>query len=132
MTDKISGYVELFNARRRGEKPDAAVLLTDSEVIEAQWRELTLDSVLWTVIDRVPPPCNVLRIRNESPHNLIAIRGLHVLALLTGKRSLPWVELVHQAKPAALEIRTGSACYELARAMSRSFLESLLEEPACA
>ena len=89
MTDRIDGYAELLEIRSRNLRPDTAVLLTDSEVIEYQWREIVRDRFPSFKATAIGPKggCVVLRIRNEKPHNLVAIRGLEVLAMLTGQRS---------------------------------------------
>jgi hypothetical protein len=132
MTAHIRGYDDLLAARTAGMRPDQAVLLTDSEVIEYQWREVTHDGVLWGVIDNEPPPCHVLRIVNHKPHNLIALRGLPVLAMLTRKTSAEWVPMIEQAKPEDCVIRMGAEAYSTSRIVSRAFLESLVEQTACA
>jgi hypothetical protein len=135
MTARIDGYAELLEVRGRNLRPDTAVLLTDSEVIEFQWREILRDrfpSFRPTVMGPTGGCC-VLRIRNEAPHNLVALRGLTVLALLTGQRSKPWLEMIVAAKPADAEIIEGAHCYRVARIASQKFLMDWLEEvSACA
>jgi hypothetical protein len=126
---RIDGYNELFGLRMRKFRPEAVVLITDSEVIEHQWREITHTGGLWDMQAAVPP-CSVLRIRNEKPHNLIAIRDLPVLALLTRQASLPWLEMIRLAKPSELVEQCGPHAYAVARLATQNFIEALLEEPA--
>jgi hypothetical protein len=130
MTARIDGYAELLAVRGRNLRPDTAVLLTDSEVIEFQWREILRDSHP-TFRPRVvgpTPGCTVLRIRNETPHNLIALRGLEVLAMLTRASSLPWMEQVRQAKPGDLVEVHGAQAYAMARMCAQNFLIDWLSE----
>jgi hypothetical protein len=125
----IDGYDDLLALRGRNFRPDTAVLITDSDVIEYQWRE-----VLWDRFPsfkaRVTGPvggCTALRIRNEKPHNLVALRGLEVIALLTRKTSRPWLEMIRLAKPADLVEVTGPEAYRTARAIAHRFLMDWLE-----
>jgi hypothetical protein len=125
----IDGYADLLALRGRNFRPDTAVLITDSEVIEHQWREILQDrfpSFRATVTGPVGG-CTVLRIRNEKPHNLVAVRGLDVIALLTRKTSLPWLEMIRLAKPADSVEVTGPMAYRTARACAQKFLMDWLE-----
>jgi len=130
MTDqRIAGYAELLHLRGRHFRPGTAVLITDSDVIEHQWREILRDGLPTLEVQPVAsvPACNVLRIRNEPPHNLIAIRGLEVIALLTRQTSLPWLEFIRQAKPAEVVEVTGPMAYRTARACAEKYLMECLE-----
>jgi hypothetical protein len=73
MSPRIDGYADLLDIRSRNFRPDTAVLLTDSEVIEYQWREIVRDRFPSFKATVVGPKggCCVLRIRNEQPHNCL-------------------------------------------------------------
>jgi hypothetical protein len=130
MTARIDGYAELLEVRGRNLRPDTAVLLTDSEVIEFQWREILRDRFPSFRPTGMGPTggCCVLRIRNEAPHNLIALRGLEVLAMLTRSNSMPWMEQVRLAKPADLVEAHGAQAYAMARLCAQNFLMDWLAE----
>jgi hypothetical protein len=130
MTDqRIAGYAELLHLRGRNFRPDTAVLITDSDVIECQWREILRDGLPTLEVQAVAsvPACNVLRIRDEPPHNLVAIRGLEVIALLARSTSLPWLEMIRQAKPAEVVEVTGPMAYRTARICAEKYLLDFLE-----
>jgi hypothetical protein len=126
----IDGYDELLALRKRGLRPDTAVLITDSEVIEHQWRDILRDQHPALSVAGEVPPCAVLRIRSEQPHNLIAIRGLPVLALLVRASSAPWLYAIRLAKPGELVEATGADAYRTARLCSINFLTEWLEAQA--
>ena len=114
----IRGYESLLAARRTGLAPDLAVLITDSDVIEHQWAEICRDHVSRETEE---VPCNVLRIVNEEPHGLVAIRGLPVIALLARASSRLWAPAIEAAKPSDLFLATGAEAYALAERMSQDY-----------
>jgi hypothetical protein len=116
----IDGYAELLELRRSGQIPDTAILLTDSEVIEWSWAEILRDH---PAVDREVPPCAVLRIRKEEPHDLLALRGLHVICLLARKSSETWLARARSARPADIVPVVGPEAYRVSARLADAFFD---------
>lgn len=117
----IAGYEDLLALRRSGHRPDGPVLLTDSPTIEFSWAEILKDH---PAKNGEVPPCAVLRIVDEEPHDLTAIHGLPVLCMLVRKVSVPWVEQANRAKPSAVIEFYGKDAIDCAAEMADTFFDN--------
>ena len=116
----IAGYADLLHLRRSGFVPETAILLTDSDVIEWSWAEILRDH---PVVAGEVPHCAVLRIREEEPHDLKALRGLDVICLLTRQSSETWLERARSARPADLVPVLGSEAYRVSASLADAYFD---------
>jgi len=120
----IDGYADLLDLRRDGLRPAGAVLITDSEVIEFSWSEILREH---PAKPGQVPPCAVLRIRNEEPHDLPALRGLPVISMLARKASEPWTAKIDAARPVAHIFFRGADAIQSAAELADEYFDRWLE-----
>lgn len=119
----IDGYADLLDLRRSGLRPEK-VLITDSETIEWSWSEILRDH---PAQQAEVPPCCVLRIRNEAPHDLMALRGLPVLSMLARSSSDAWTPAINAAKPSAHIFFRGADAITSAAELADEYFDRWLE-----
>jgi hypothetical protein len=120
----IDGYADLLDLRRDGLRPAGYVLITDSEVIEFSWSELLRE---YPAQPGQVPPCSVLRIRNEGPHDLTALRGLPVISMLARKSSEPWSAKIDAAKPVSHVFFRGLDAIQSAAELADEYFDRWME-----